>query len=104
MRYIYWGINILCIRKGIKVERISIMNNEIKEKVIEEFINCVNPSLDTAEVESCEKLEELGLDSLNFIKLVMLLEEEYGVEFDPMATPEEFEELEKIVRYIEENM
>lgn len=53
------------------------------QPLFEKFISCVNGLLDIAVSDSDydTDLSSLGMDSIKFIKLIVLLENEYDIEF-----------------------
>lgn len=73
------------------------MENEIKELLIENVFVDSNIS----ELDPDDDLVEIGLDSLNCIQLIVLLEEKYDIEFcDNDLSVESVRSISQIINYI----
>jgi acyl carrier protein len=72
---------------------------EIKVRKILEGISDTDVRLDQIGLE--ESFSELGINSANFIKIVMGIENEFGIEFDNNCLIiERFEDLNSLILYI----
>lgn len=54
------------------------MEEEIRQSIIE----CVKETLDLETVDEQQPLKNIGLDSMNFIRLIVLLEEVFNIEIN----------------------
>ena len=50
------------------------------EAIEETVVTCVKEVLPEAEFDSATPLEEVGMDSMNYIRLVVELEDSFGIE------------------------
>jgi acyl carrier protein len=77
-----------------------------KEKVIKELKQILTEDLFVSIPENEIKLEDslasdLGVDSVGFVELTMLLEEKYGISISgEEATPENFRNLDRLSNFI----
>lgn len=81
--------------------------DNLKEKLKVDIIQCLNlEDLSPDDIGNDEPLfgEGVGLDSIDALELIVLLEKEYGIK---IANPEEgksvFESINKMAAYIEQN-
>lgn len=83
-------------KKQIKVEKGSF----VTEGKILEAIRKILPSINL-EIKVGDTLQDIGIDSINFVKLVIELEETFGVAFDEeMLSIRRFERITDIADYI----
>lgn len=81
--------------------------NELKEQLKEQIIEALNlEEMKPADIDDQKPLfgEGLGLDSIDALELIVLLEKKYGIRLtDPSQGKEVFKNIETIARYVEEN-
>lgn len=76
---------------------------ELKEKIIE---NLNLEDMETSEIEDNDPLfgDGLGLDSIDALELIVMLDKDYGIKIaDPKKGKEIFESIEVMAKYIAEN-
>lgn len=76
---------------------------EIKEKIIE---NLNLEDIEIADIEDSDKLfgEGLGLDSIDALELIVMLDKDYGIKLtDPKEGKAIFESIDTMSKYISEN-
>ena len=76
---------------------------EIKEKIIE---NLNLEDVEIADIEDGDKLfgEGLGLDSIDALELIVMLDKDYGIKLtDPKEGKAIFESIDTMSKYISEN-
>lgn len=76
----------------------------IKNKVVEIVIENVNPSLKNIEIDDNANLIDYGMSSLSFIRMIVALEDEFNIEFDEMSDSSQFRTINKILKYVCENV
>lgn len=76
------------------------MSNDLKiKKIIHEVLKEKNIS---KEVNNDTNLQELGINSLDLIKVIVSIEEEYSIEFDDSdLLTDRFVDIQSIVAYVE---
>ena len=81
----------------------SALKLELKEKIIEQ-LNLED--LSVAEISDSEPLfgEGLGLDSIDALELIVMLDKDYGIKLaDPKEGRQIFESIDTMAAYIEAN-
>ncbi|WP_121665281.1 phosphopantetheine-binding protein [Mesonia aquimarina] len=81
----------------------SDLREELKYKIIEQ-LNLEDISVD--EIENNDELfgDEIGLDSIDALELIVLLEKDYGIKLsDPKKGKEVFYSVETLATFIENN-
>ena len=76
------------------------MNDNLKENVVDIIVDQLGCPRDKV-VDEANIIDDLGADSLDFVEIMMTLEEEFGI----CITEEEAESLEtvgKIVKFVDE--
>jgi acyl carrier protein len=77
---------------SIEATLIKILNQNITAKKIDH-------------IEADEKLEALGINSITFIKIIVVLEKEFGIEFDDEDLDVNvFSSLKSLITYIKEKI
>ncbi|MBZ9631808.1 phosphopantetheine-binding protein [Salegentibacter sp. LM13S] len=79
------------------------LHTELKESIIEQ-LNLED--MDPADISNDEPLfgDGLGLDSIDALELIVLLEKDYGIKLtDPSQGKEIFVSIDRMATYIEEN-
>ena len=81
------------INKGDKMDI-----NKIKEKVFEIIKN--NVQVDK-ELSPNDKIEDLGIDSLTFVKIIVAIESEFGFQFlDEELDKDVFVDINSFIKYV----
>lgn len=81
----------------------SNLHTELKENIIEQ-LNLED--MEVTDIDNDEPLfgDGLGLDSIDALELIVLLEKDYGIKLsDPQQGKEVFESINTMVAYIEKN-
>ncbi|SHI61527.1 phosphopantetheine-binding protein [Pseudozobellia thermophila] len=81
----------------------SELKQELKEKIIEQ-LNLEDVAVD--EIQDNDPLfgEGLGLDSIDALELIVMLDKDYGIKLaDPKEGRKIFESVQTMAAYIEEN-
>lgn len=81
----------------------SELKQELKEKIIEQ-LNLEDVAVD--EIQDNDPLfgEGLGLDSIDALELIVMLDKDYGIKLaDPKEGRKIFESVQTMATYIEEN-
>ncbi|PKA98655.1 acyl carrier protein [Flavobacteriaceae bacterium MAR_2009_75] len=81
----------------------SELKQELKEKIIEQ-LNLEDVAVD--EIQDNDPLfgEGLGLDSIDALELIVMLDKDYGIKLaDPKEGRKIFESVQTMAKYIEEN-
>jgi acyl carrier protein len=77
----------------------------VEERVKEIITSHVDVSVDMDKVEDACYLDTIGVNSINFIRSVLELESEYGIEFDVDKLGfDSFETFGNLIRYIEQKI
>ena len=80
----------------------EILNEENIKQTIFKIFGKIAPEIDSATIEATEELnEEFEIDSMDFLKVVVQLDEIYGIEI-PESDYGEISTLEKMVAYIQQ--
>ncbi|WP_455714515.1 phosphopantetheine-binding protein [Anaerosporobacter sp.] len=77
------------------------MNNKISDYVIKSIVK-VKAELSLADISLMSSFEEMGIDSIEFVKILLDLEEEFDIEFEEeymLSTT--YNNVEGLVQYIE---
>ena len=79
------------------------LKEELKHKIIE-VLNLEDVSADEIKTDAPLFGGGLGLDSIDALELIVLLDKEYGIKLsDPKKGKEIFQSIEVMAKYIEEN-
>ena len=78
--------------------------NETKMKVIDIIASLMKNTNYESHFQS-EEMKKIGLDSIKFIQMVVLIEEEFGIEFDDETLlVDYFDTISSLVKYIEDKI
>lgn len=81
----------------------SELRQELKEKIIEQ-LNLEDVSVEEIGNEDSLFGDGLGLDSIDALELIVMLDKDYGIRLsDPKEGRKIFESIEVMAKYIEEN-
>lgn len=81
----------------------SDLRLELKEKIIEQ-LNLEDLSVEEINNEDLLFGDEIGLDSIDALELIVLLEKDYGIKLtDPTKGKEVFTSIETMAQFIEKN-
>ena len=81
----------------------SELTQELKEKIISQ-LNLEDISVDDLQDNTPLFGDGLGLDSIDALELIVLLDKDYGIKLsDPKKGKEIFQSIEVMAKYIEEN-
>ncbi|MDT0294380.1 phosphopantetheine-binding protein [Mesonia ostreae] len=81
----------------------SNLRLQLKEKIIEQ-LNLEDLSVEDINNEDLLFGDEIGLDSIDALELIVLLEKDYGIKLtDPAQGKEVFESVETMAQFIEKN-
>ena len=90
------------IKNSIKVQKEDFEENEIEKKIID-IIKLV--ILVPGEISISDGFEELGVDSLKWIRLIVAIEKTFNFEFDDnMLSNSIFPNVESLINYVEEKV
>lgn len=82
----------------------SNLRLQLKEKIIEQ-LNLEDLSVEDINNEDLLFGDEIGLDSIDALELIVLLEKDYGIKLtDPAQGKEVFESVETMAQFIEKNV
>jgi acyl carrier protein len=75
------------------------MEQRIKNLILKKILTCQENLSETV------RLREQGVTSLMFVELILMLEEEFGIEIpDEDLTPDHFSSIRRIAEYIQSRM
>lgn len=75
---------------------VKAMEQRIKNLILQRILTCKENLSETV------RLREQGFTSLMFVELILMLEEEFGIEIpDEDLTPDHFSSIRKIAEYIQ---
>ena len=81
----------------------SELKQELKEKIIEQ-LNLEDVSIDEIGDDDALFGDGLGLDSIDALELIVMLDKDYGIKLtDPKEGKKIFESIEIMAKYIAEN-
>lgn len=76
-------------------------NYSIEEIILE----IIKKKLESEELQLSSKLDEIGIDSLNYVSIIVEIEEEFDIEFDDdLLVSSRFESIENIAQYVKESV
>jgi len=79
----------------------SNLREELKEKIIEQ-LNLEDLSVEDIQNDDLLFGDEIGLDSIDALELIVLLEKDYGIKLtDPAEGKEVFKSIETLAQFIE---
>lgn len=81
----------------------SELRTELKQKIIEQ-LNLEDLTIDDIENDTILFGDELGLDSIDALELIVLLEKDYGIKLtDPKKGKAVFQSIDTMATFIENN-
>lgn len=81
----------------------SELRTELKQKIIEQ-LNLEDLTVEDIENDTILFGDELGLDSIDALELIVLLEKDYGIKLtDPKKGKEVFQSINTMATFIENN-
>lgn len=81
----------------------SNLRLELKEKIIKQ-LNLEDLSVEDIQNDDFLFGDEIGLDSIDALELIVMLEKDFGIKLtDPAQGKEVFTSIETLARYIEKN-
>jgi acyl carrier protein len=72
------------------------------EETVRKIISANCEGKNANEIGLSESLQDLGINSISFIKIVIALEKEFGIEVeDENLNPDDFQTIQSIINYVE---